>query len=133
MLYGRSYTQTNFTEAVGNAPSPAPAHTEQEFSRTTCFAKVPMAWIRQPSPNGPRRISTTNTSDPTPHSLPTNRLEQNVPQNLSDNGETSLWLSRRYTIVFNILVSRDRKANSVQISRFLKKHGDSSQGVGVCL
>ena len=73
----------------GSWKCPLPSsYAEQEFSssRTTCFANgsygldAIQQMNRQPFPEGPRRTSPTNNSDPTPtpHSLSINTLESHT-------------------------------------------------------
>src|SRR6056300_995775 len=69
----------------GSWKCPLPSsYAEQEFSRTTCFANgsygldAIQQMNRQPSPDGTRRVSTTNNSDTTQHSIPNNSFEERL-------------------------------------------------------
>ncbi len=80
------------------APITPSSFAEQEFSRTTCFANGSYGldsiqqMNRQPSPNGVRRISTTNNSNLTTNTLTTDTFKpmlMDVSPSLPDNGQTS--------------------------------------------
>ena len=84
----------------GSWKCPLPSsYAEQEFSRTTCFANgsygldAIQQMNRQPSPDGTRRVSTTNNSDTTQHSIPNNSFEErliDVSHSPTHDGQTPL-------------------------------------------
>lgn len=83
-------------EAVGNAPFPAHMRNKNSAEQLV-LQTVPTVWMnRQPLVNGPSRISTTNTSDPTQTLAATDNSElTQVSHSLFDDGQTTPFIGQK--------------------------------------